>query len=91
MKQGRVIEISNMTWEEFKKCFLEYYEEPCLQYKGVLYHFAHHEENGQAVFEFNYETKEHKIVNETYSTPESLLLNAKIDGKTIQEIWDDLE
>ena len=77
-----------ISWDDFLERYLKYGEEFLLKYKGVEYHLAFHKKEKRLIAEFNVGTQEHGYLNLEYPSAENLLMNAKIDGKTIQEIWE---
>ena len=77
-----------ITWNDFLDRYLKYGEEFLLKYNGVEYHLEFHDENKKSIAEFNFGTPTNGYVNLEYPSAEILLENAKIDGKSIQEIWD---
>ena len=76
-----------ISWNEFLERYLKYGEEFLLKYNGVEYHLAFHDEGEKNIAEFNYGTQVAGYVNLEYPSAEVLLANAKIDGKSIQEMW----
>mgnify|MGYP003293329159 CR=1 FL=1 len=81
---------SKMSWEDFLERYLTYGEEFILKYKCIEYHLAFYDKEDKIKAEFNIGTQEDGYVNLEYPSAEILLENAKIDGKSIQEIWTDL-
>jgi hypothetical protein len=77
-----------ITWNDFLERYLKYGEEFLLKYNGIEYHLAFHDEGKKNVAEFNFGTQVSGYVNLEYPSAEVLLENAKIDGKSIQEIWE---
>ena len=77
-----------ITWNDFLERYLKYGEEFLLKYNGIEYHLAFHDEGKKTIAEFNFGTEVIGYVNLEYPSAEDLLENAKIYGKSIQEIWE---
>ena len=77
-----------ISWDDFLERYLKYGEEFLLKYNGVEYHLAFHDEEKKKIAEFNFGTQVSGYVNLEYPSAEALLENAKICGKSIQEIWE---
>ena len=76
-----------ISWDDFLERYLKYGEEFLLKYNGVEYHLAFHNEDKKSIAEFNFGTQANGYVNLEYPSAEVLLENVKIDGKSIQEMW----
>ena len=76
-------------WDEFLERYLINNEEFMFIYKGKEYHFAFSLIDGREIAELNYGDEASGYINEEYDSAEELLLKARIDGKTIKEVWDD--
>ena len=76
-----------ITWNDFLDRYLKHGEEFLLKYNGVEYHLAFHDEGKKHIAEFNFGTQVSGYVNLEYPSAEALLENAKIFGKSIQEMW----
>ena len=79
-----------MSWDQFLYYYSNY-DEFMFVYEGIEYHLAFHDEGEKVIAEFNVGTKETGYENFEYSSQQELLENAKIAGKSIQEIWEELE
>lgn len=77
-----------ISWDDFLERYLKYGEEFLLKYNGVEYHLAFHNEEKKKIAEFNFGTQVSSYMNLEYPSAEALLENAKICGKSIQEIWE---
>ena len=80
--------MKKISWDDFLERYLKYGEEFLLKYKGVEYHLAFYDKKNIVIAEFNVGTQEKGYVNLEYSSAKMLLENARIDGKSIQEMWD---
>ena len=80
--------MTKITWNDFLDRYLKNGEEFLLKYNGVEYHLAFHDEKKEKVAEFNFGTQVNGYVNLEYPSAEALLENAKICGKSIQELWE---
>ena len=67
---------------------MRYGEEFMLQYDGIEYHLAFHDDGKKAVAEFNIGTPEKGYLNLEYRSAIALLENARINGKSIREMWE---
>lgn len=76
-----------ISWDDFLERYLKYGEEFLLKYNGVEYHLAFHDEGKKSLAEFNFGTQATGYVNLEYPSAEILLERAKIEGKSIQEMW----
>lgn len=79
-----------ISWDNFLERYLKHGEEFLLKYNGVEYHLAFHNEGKKSIAEFKFGTPATGYVNLEYPSAEVLLEKVKIDGKSIQEIWDHL-
>lgn len=78
-----------ITWEDFLNRYLKYGDEFLLKFNGIEYHLAFHDEGKKRkIAEFNFGTQASGYTNLEYSSAEALLENAKICGKSIQEMWE---
>ena len=80
--------MKKITWEDFLERYINFGEEFLIWYGGKEYHLAFYEKENKTIAEFNIGTKENGYVNIEYSSATSLLENARIDGKSIHEMWD---
>ncbi len=76
-----------ISWNDFLERYLKYGEEFLLKYNEVEYHLAFHTKGKKIIAEFNFGTQANGYVNLEYPSAEILLENAKIEGKSIQEMW----
>ena len=86
-KSERGAPVGEMSWDRFLEYYLNYCEF-MIVYEGIEYHLAFHDEGEKVIAEFNVGTKETGYENFEYSSQQELLENAKIAGKTIQEMWE---
>lgn len=69
----------NLGWEWFFK------------FKDKTIDIAWHEENGKVVYELNINGYDEDARRYEFNSAEKLLEKGQIDGKTIKEIWNELE
>lgn len=74
-------------WQEFYERYVNNFEEFCFKYKNQYIHLI----TDTIGFLYNIGTKEKGYKNsKIYDSPEEVLENAKFDGKTLKEIWNEL-
>lgn len=79
-------------WKEFIERYLINHEEFVFLYKEKEYHFAFADsKKGQMIAELNIGNKENGYKCYAYKSPIELLNSVKIDGRTIQEVWNEFE
>lgn len=87
MKYSRVF-----PWKEFLERYLKNHEEFMFLYHGQEYHFSFHDDsNNKLVAELNIGTPATGYENQEYESAELLLENARIEGLSIKEIWDEFQ
>ncbi len=87
-KSQQVNDSEIFTWEEFFERYTKNHEEFSFYYKNQVIHLITDFDG----FYYNIGTEEkgYKISNK-FSSPQELLEKAKFDGKSLKEIWDELE
>lgn len=60
-------------------------------YNGYTIDIAWHKEKEKAVYELNINGYKENALRYSFDTPEELLEKGCVDGKTLKEIWNDLE
>lgn len=83
---GKIIE-EELTYEKFLST-IDY--EHCFVYKDKTIDIAFHYEGSKQIWELNINSDTYKEYL-TFNSPQELIENARIDGKSIREIWDELE
>lgn len=77
-----------MDWEEFIYRFLVNYEEFLFHYKGLRIDVSNVSKNTTAL---SYGSKENGFLLKDYISPIKFLNDRVFDGKTLEEIWSELE
>lgn len=83
--------INSISWDDFLERYLLYDEEFMLSYHKSEYWLSFFCENNSVIAELNVKDTEGRIFNYEYESGGDLLKNARIEGKSIKEIWEDLE
>lgn len=73
------------SYEEFVECLIEG-DQRIFSYKNMILIV----ENIVKESHFFVECKGLRIIKQSYASPELLLENAHVEGKSLQEIWDEL-
>ncbi len=77
-----------MDWEEFLYRFLVYYEEFLFIFKGLRLNISYVSKTSTAIA---YGNNQIGYIKKLYSSPIEFLNDRIFDGKTLEEIWDELE
>lgn len=80
-----------LTYELFKKNVLEGNYEDSFRFKDFTFDIAFHFNGKMKIYELNINGYDEDATHYFYNSAEELLENGRIDGKTIKEIWNDLE
>ena len=88
-KCGKTIE-EELTYDKFVECLKSNFEFFFI-YKDKTIDIAYHIENDVKIYEFNINGNESDAQNFEFQSVEELLKNAKIEKKTLFEIWDELK
>lgn len=91
VKQAIEEVFGSISWDEFLERYLLYDEEFMLTYHGSEYWLSFHSENNSVIAELNVKDEEGRSFNYEYESGGDLLNNARIEGKMIKEIWEELE
>lgn len=86
---GKTIE-EELTYEKFVDCLKRNFEF-FFTYKKNTIDISHHCENGIKIYEFNINGYESDAQCSIFESVEALLKNARIEEKTLSEIWEELE
>lgn len=89
-RHQRSVKVISITWDEFLERYLKHREEFLLQYEGQEYHLAFHNEGKKTIAELNIGTKEKGYLNLEYPSAVDLLEKARINGKSIEQMWEQL-
>jgi hypothetical protein len=82
-KKQKVPIYKELTYEFFSK-HIEY--EYCFKYNNQLIDIAHYEKNGHVVYHISIDG-----LHQEFDSPERLIDEGRIDGKTIRDAWEELE
>ena len=86
---GKTIE-EELTYKKFADCLKKDFEF-FFSYRNKTIDIAYHFESGEKIYEFNINGYEGDAHYAQFKSVEELLSNAKIEGKTLLEIWEELE
>ena len=86
---GKTIE-EQLTYEKFVDCLKRNFEF-FFTYNNKTIDVAYHFINDEKIYELNINGYESEALYFEFKSAEELLTNAKIEGKTLFEIWDELE
>lgn len=84
---GKKIE-EELTYEKFVKTIDNEY---WFKYKDKTIDIAFHHEQDKKIYELNINGYEKDAMRYEFNSPEELLENGRVDGKTLKDIWEDLE
>lgn len=88
-QRGKTIE-EELTYDKFSDCLKKNFEFFFI-YKNNTIDISYHFESGIKIYEFNVNGNEKFPQYSEFKSVEDLLKNAKIEEKTLSEIWEELE
>ena len=87
-KSKQIINQENFTWEEFFERYTKNHEEFNFYYKNQVIHLITDFDG----FYYNIGTEDDGYkISRKFNSPHELLKKAKFDGKTLEEIWNELD
>lgn len=76
------------NWDEYYEFVIKTTYLHLFRYKNIEFGLEIHKKQS---FFYTEDTQSQKSYSEKYRTPKELLENARVDGKSLKEIWEDLE
>lgn len=79
----------DVSWEEFLDRYINNHEEFIFKYKEYTINICWGWD-GEWKFSYNVFMGKTKVIEEKFDSPQELLINARIKGKTIEQIYPEL-